>query len=152
MTASQLKKKKLNPGPKRGIVGDYWLYDIAEATSWSDEQLVKWKQARQRKCLHCGRMVDAGNWNQGYDACRKCLPAAKERHERETRERQAASCIPASLEYFKESLGADDVDLGLEGWVGDEWLGAWPNPTPSTEYPPSKSPRPPNRQAIPAKG
>ena len=102
MTAYQLKKKKLNPGPQRGIVGDWYLYDIAEATPWTAEQIAKHKQDRLRKCLSCGRMVDCGRFSERYQACKKCLPAAIEKHERETQERKE------SLEReFQERLVRD---------------------------------------------
>ena len=33
------------------------------------------------------------------------------------RERQAASCIPASLEYFRDSMGVGAAELGVDGWL-----------------------------------
>lgn len=35
------------------------------------------------------------------------------------RERQAASCIPASREYFAQWAGGSRADLGVEGWLTD---------------------------------
>jgi DNA polymerase-3 subunit epsilon len=53
LTKNQLTKQKLNPGEPRGIVGEWLLYDIAEATPYTDEQLAarreKARQSRLRR-------------------------------------------------------------------------------------------------------
>lgn len=93
-TESQLKKLKLAPGPKRGIVGAWWLYDINEAIPWTPEEIAaekeRVKRMRSRKCRHCGREVDRRNWTERFEACNKCLPTARERYEREERENREA--------------------------------------------------------------
>ena len=89
-TKSQLKKKKLNPGPVRGIVGDYYLFDVNEATPWTEEQRTVHRERNRQKCIHCGKMVSRGYWNAEFSACKKCLPAARQKHEEEIRLREEA--------------------------------------------------------------
>lgn len=47
LTENQLAKRRLNPGPTRGVVGTWFLYDLAEATPFSAAQLEQIRQKRR---------------------------------------------------------------------------------------------------------
>jgi DNA polymerase-3 subunit epsilon len=91
-TIGQLKKMNLKPGPRRGLVGEFNLYDVNEAIPFTPEEIAvereRVRKLRLRKCQHCGREVDRSRWTEDYDACNKCLPAAREQRAEEERQRR----------------------------------------------------------------
>jgi len=119
-TESQLKKKKLHHGPVRGIVGDYHLFDVNEATPWTSEERAAERERNRQKCIHCGKMVSRGYWNAEYEACKKCLQAAIEKHNEECRlrreamEREFQEMLVSVRD--EEILWARDL-LGRSDWV-----------------------------------
>jgi DNA polymerase III subunit epsilon len=55
LTKNQLAKRKLNPGPVRGMVGGWSLYELAEAVPYTDEQIAALR-AKQRERRHRAKL------------------------------------------------------------------------------------------------
>ncbi len=130
-TAYQLKKRKLKPGGEAcGIVmgqyGDYWLYDIAQATSFTAAELAAEKERRRKAryatCRWCKREVQKPTLDEEYGACPNCLP-----HARETVQRRQEAEHQAMLQRDKaeqarwasDLLARDDCGAGYRNhWAG----------------------------------
>jgi len=106
MTIGQLKKRRLKPGaPHRAVVGgvgQWYLFDVAEAIQFTAEEIAavkeKARQARYCYCRHCEQDVRKEKFDSYWDACLTCLPEVlKKEREAVRREEEAAKAEHQAL-------------------------------------------------------